>query len=352
MDMSVKSQTVQNLDYAKYLESTRSTQHISHKANLSGATMLDLLSGPEGSIAAAYQTSNSRPHSSKSRRPSYASSTKTQLRQTNRTLVEIVQSAQSELATQRQAMLDMQARILHLESVLYSNKTGSAPRRTDATKHSKSQIKSSKSMPLRIEQRWDTTTQTKSAKLDRTPSMPEFWESPSRFSGFNFNFDLLETVPRSQPGSHQPYEAPEVYHPSKPPSTNALSRNMTAEDGQTSKRMSRNDIIDRTSMYHDAVSDIKEHVVEYEKVKVPIPPLLHSPPKSARSKVAPIAHDKDEELTALPRMPSQTLPEVQENMSRGRKGIKSMFIYRTFSRSFKSDCTHAFDRRSSHYEHV
>ncbi|USP76273.1 uncharacterized protein yc1106_03547 [Curvularia clavata] len=354
MDTSVRYQTVPNMDYARYLDSTRSSHHIGHKANLSGATMLDLLSGPEGSLAAAYQTSNSRPHSSKSRRPSYASSTTTQLRQTNRTLVEIVQSAQSELAIQRQAMLDMQSRILQLESALYNNNTGSVPRIIDATKRSKSQIKPSQSMPLKIEQRRDTTTRSKPTKLDRAPSMPEFWESPSRFSGFNFNFDLLETVPKNQPVPQQPHQAPEVYKPLplQPTSTTTLPKNVTLENGQTSTRMSRDDIMDRTSMYHEAVSDIKEHVIEYEKVKVPFPPLLHSPPKSSRSKVAPTTHDGDDELTALPQMPTTSFPEAQRSVSRNRKGIKSMLIYRTFSKSFKSDCTHTFDRRSSHYAQV
>ena len=83
----------------------------SHKANLSGATMLDLLSGPEGSIAAAYESSSLHQRTPKSRRPSQASITKSQLRQTNRTLVEIIHSVQAELATQREAMLDMQAHV-------------------------------------------------------------------------------------------------------------------------------------------------------------------------------------------------------------------------------------------------
>lgn len=101
-------------------------------------------------------------------------------------------------------------------------------------------------------------------------------------------------------------------------------------------------------MYHEAVSNIKEHVVEFEKVKMPFPPLLHSPPRTARARLVHTTSRDDEGLTALPRMPPPPTPESEpETPPRVRKGIKSMLIYRTISKSLKADSTYSLERRSS-----
>ncbi|KAI4669062.1 uncharacterized protein J4E88_004825 [Alternaria novae-zelandiae] len=309
----------------------------SHKANLSGATMLDLLSGPEGSIAAAYESSSVHQRSSRSRRPSQTSITKSQLRQTNRTLIEIIHNVQAELATQREAMLDMQTRILQLESAsqIYNQDLG--PRHTIAGHRKRSQIRSAEGAARETQGRWDAYQ--KDVDMLGPPLIAnEFWKSPSRFSGFNFNFDLLETIPKSlhppppdvdDVPSLSPDEQPETYTPGL--------RRIPA-------RITRIKTSDPTTMYHDAVSDIKEHVVEFDKINAPMPVKLQTPPRSSRSKLTSM-YSRDDEITALPRIPFQPAPSTH-NSHRSLMGIKSLLLYRTSSRSQKSDYPPSDHRRS------
>ncbi|CAI9629955.1 unnamed protein product [Alternaria burnsii] len=308
----------------------------SHKANLSGATMLDLLSGPEGSIAAAYESSSLHQRTPKSRRPSQASITKSQLRQTNRTLVEIIHSVQAELATQREAMLDMEARIVQLESTSQIKIQDFAPRHTIAEHRKRSQIRSKEGATRETQRSWDAFQ--KDADMLGPPIIAnEFWKSPSRFSGFNFNFDLLETIPKS---SHPlpdvddvpdltPDEQPQAYTPGQRRIPPRITRIRTA---------------DPTTMYHDAVSDIREHVIEFDKIKVPMPPKLQTPPRSARSRLASV-HSPDDEITALPQIP--LVPAAPTHSShRSIMSIKSLLLYRTSSKSHKADYAQSDHRRS------
>jgi hypothetical protein len=312
----------------------------SHKANLSGATMLDLLSGPEGSIVAAYESSNVHQRSSKSRRPSQTSITKSQLRQTNRTLMEIIHNVQAELATQREAMLNMQARILQLESTSQIHSQDLGPRHTIAGHRKRSQIRSAEGTTRETQRRWDAYQ--KDVDMLGPPLVAnEFWKSPSRFSGFNFNFDLLETIPKSlQPPppdvddvpSLSPDEQPETYTPGQrriPP------------------RITRIKTSDPTTMYHDAMSDIREHVIEFDKIQAPMPPKLQTPPRSSRSKLTSM-YSRDDEITALPQIQYQPAPPAHSSHSSHRSlmGIKSLLLYRTSSRSQKSDYPPSDHRRS------
>ncbi|KNG52771.1 hypothetical protein DDE82_005719 [Stemphylium lycopersici] len=337
-----------------YHDDNRSSKHTGHKANLSGATMLDLLNGPEGSIAAAYESSNTRPRSSKSRRPSHTPSTKTQLRQTNRTLVEIVQNVQVELATQRQAMLDMQSRILQLESAVYGDTIEFAPRHTNRAHKKRSEIKEAEGAGRETQRWWDTSSHQpqKQQTLEPPRKIADFWKSPSRFSGFNFNFDLLETIPRPS-SSHAPevHNVPSRWAPSsedqgddnyeKQPKHNHSFH--TPGNRRIPPRITRANTSDPTSsLYHDAVSDIKEHVIEFDKINIPTPPLLQSPPKTSRSRLA-TAYSRDDEITALPRIPPVLTPVVPEDTPRNHKGIRSLLIYKTFSRSSRAE---AGERRS------
>ncbi|EUC50688.1 hypothetical protein COCMIDRAFT_81394 [Bipolaris oryzae ATCC 44560] len=360
MDTRVDSLNTSNLDYAKYLNDSKSSKYFSsHKANLSGATMLDLLSGTEGSIAAAYQTSHSKPHPSRPNRPSDVSSSKNELRQTNRMLVEIVQNAQLELATQRQTMLDMQSRILQLEHVLYKSNSSTPESFASTTTTATTQRATSQTKPVEEKILVNSAAQHQASSLSVTPTnKPEFWKSPSRFSGFNFNFDLLETQKQQRQQQQQKHtpETPQVYKPSRPPAPPAKSpRNTTTQNAPhhnhihrtLTKKSSEATLLTRPSPSHDTpASDIKEHIVEYEHVKIPFPPLLHSPPKTARSKLASTVQSRDDELTALPRMPEQVPAVVQEQVvvvaagaAKGpRRGIKHIRISRSFSRSFRIDC--------------
>jgi hypothetical protein len=97
-------------------------------------------------------------------------------------------------------------------------------------------------------------------------------------------------------------------------------------------------------MYHDAVSDIREHVIEFDKIKVPMPPKLQTPPRSARSRLASM-HSPDDEITALPQIP--LVPAAPTHSShRSIMSIKSLLLYRTSSKSHKADYAQSDHRRS------
>ncbi|KAG9194347.1 hypothetical protein G6011_04382 [Alternaria panax] len=308
----------------------------SHKANLSGATMLDLLSGPEGSIAAAYESSSTHQRPSKSRRTSQTSITKSQLRQTNRTLIEIVHSVQAELATQREAMLDMQTRIIQLENTSQIKTQDFAPRHTIAGHRRRSQIRSKEGASRETQRQWDAFQ--KDVDMLCPPIIAnEFWKSPSRFSGFNFNFDLLETKPKSVPPPPDVDDVPDLTPDEQPEAYTPGHRRIPP-------RITRIRTADPTTMYHDAVSDIREHIIEFDKIKIPMPPKLQTPPRSVRSKLASM-HSRDDEITALPQIP--VLPTSTTRSShRSIMNIKSLLMYRTSSRSQKTDHSQSDHRRS------
>ncbi|CAE7030524.1 hypothetical protein PTTW11_04570 [Pyrenophora teres f. teres] len=330
-----------------------------HTANLSGATMLDLISGPEGTIAAAYNEATTPTKStSRSKRPSSASATKSQLRQTNRTLLEIVQNIQAELAFQREAMLDMQTRIYHLETGpcnhvanTTTNDIELSPPKLPPRKRAEIRTKPVKSSTREAPRRRDAH-QKHGERRGGTNKEGAFWKSPTRFSGFNFNFDLLETVPT---------DAPEVLQLSPPvPDKEEQHDPFTSGKRKTTPRITRVLTGEPTAMYHDVVSDIREHVIDFDRVRTPVPPILQTPPRSSRSKLntantANTTHSRDDEITALPQVPvAMPSPTIQETPHH-RKGIKSLFMYRTFSKSYnKSDfAPHTGDRRSGarHQQH-
>jgi hypothetical protein len=312
-----------------------------HTANLSGATMLDLLSGPEGSIAAAYTSSHAHTNSSlsKSKRSSHASSTKSQLKQTNHTLLEMLRNVQIQLATQTGAMIDMQRRIAQLESA--SSKSGGGPRNTKTSYDKPLPQITSKEDLTRETKKWWEACQSYSQNADPPFNATEFFKSPVRFSGFNFDFDLLKTIPKSP---NTPTPAPLIFSPT-PELDDVPSLSLTPTSDQHEQaeiftpgmrrippRLTR---ARTTGMYHDAVSDIREHVVEFDMVKVPMPPVLQTPPRSARSRLTALyTGSRDDGITALPQMPGPPQPlRDGESAPKGYKleGIKRMFSNRTSS---------------------
>ncbi|KAI1509470.1 hypothetical protein L13192_04326 [Pyrenophora tritici-repentis] len=341
--------------HGTFYDDERSVRESSrHTANLSGATMLDLISGPEGTIAAAYNeaTTPTKPTSRSKRVPNF-SATKSQLRQTNRTLLEIVQNIQAELAFQREAMLDMQTRIYHLETRPcnhVSNNTSHdielSPPKLPSRKRSEIRAKPVKSTTRETPRRRDAH-QKHGEKRGATNKEGAFWKSPTRFSGFNFNFDLLETVPSSR-------DAPEVIPVSPPVPEKDEQHDPFASGGKrkTTPRITRVLTGEPTAMYHDVVSDIREHVIDFDRVRTPIPPILQSPPRSSRSKLntanTATTNSRDDEITALPQVPVLAPPSSMDEPQHHRKGIKSLFMYRTFSKSYnKSDFAPSTgDRRS------
>jgi hypothetical protein len=327
--------------YTFYNDEKTPRNPMKHTANLSGATMLDLLSGPEGSIAAAYTSSHAHTNSSlsKSKRSSHASSTKSQLKQTNHTLLEMLRNVQIQLATQTGAMIDMQRRIAQLESA--SSKSGGGPRNTKTSYDKPLPQITSKEDLTRETKKWWEACQSYSQNADPPFNATEFFKSPVRFSGFNFDFDLLKTIPKSPT---TPTPAPLIFSPT-PELDDVPSLSLTPTSDQHEQaeiftpgmrrippRLTR---ARTTGMYHDAVSDIREHVVEFDMVKVPMPPVLQTPPRSARSRLTALyTGSRDDGITALPQMPGPPQPlRDGESAPKGYKleGIKRMFSNRTSS---------------------
>jgi hypothetical protein len=317
-----------------YHDESTSRNPTKHTANLSGATMLDLLSGPEGSIAAAYTSSHLRNKhsSSKSRRSSHASSTKSQLTKTNRTLLEMLQNVQTQLVAQTEAMLDMQSRISHLEraSLRLDMNTYEA-RKTRVLSDMRAQINSKEDL-TRETKKWWEACQNYGAKSEQSFNATEFFKSPARFSGFNFDFDLLKTVPTSR-------NTPEVDDvPALTPDEKEQAEVLTPGKRRIPPRLTR---ARTTGMYHDAVSDIREHVVEFDRIKTTAVPILTTPPKSSRSKLMAM-DSQDGGITALPQMP--LLPPLEaESPQRGSKSIRRMFTHRS---SVRRSRVEDVDRRS------
>ncbi|KAL1798203.1 hypothetical protein ACET3X_002240 [Alternaria dauci] len=243
-------------------------------------------------------------------------------------LVEIIRSVQAELATQREAMLDLQTRIVELESTSQIKTHDFAPRHTLAGHRKRSQIKSKEGAARETQRSWDIMQ--KDVDMLGPPLLAtEFWKSPSRFSGFNFNFDLLETVPKS---SHPPPDVDDV--PDLTPDEQPQA--YTPGQRRIPPRITRIRTADPTTMYHDAVSDIKEHVIEFDKIKMPMPPKLQTPPRSARSKLVSV-YSRDDEITALPQI--LVMPAAPTHGShRSIMSIKSLLSYKT-SKSQKAGYT-------------
>jgi hypothetical protein len=324
-----------------YQDESTSRNPTKHTANLSGATMLDLLSGPEGSIAAAYTSSHARnKHSTlKSRQSSHASSTKSQLRQENHTLLEMLQNLQMQLLAQTEAMLDMQSRIAHLEraSSQFDINTYEA-RKARVLNDMRAQINSKEDF-TRETNKWWEACQTYAAKSDPPSTATEFFKSPARFSGFNFDFDLLITVPTTPRNTPELDDVPALTPTSD--DKNEVTEAFTPGKRRIPPRLMR---ARTTGMYHDAVSDIREHVVEFDRVKVPAAPVLQTPSRSAKSNLTAW----DDEITALPQMPALPLHD-EEGRQRGSKGVMRMFSYRGSVRRSKveNESEKSVERRSA-----
>ncbi|KAF1837157.1 hypothetical protein BDW02DRAFT_566404 [Decorospora gaudefroyi] len=320
-----------------------------HKPNLSGATMSELRSGPEGSTAT---TSNVRLNrTSKARQSLHVSSTESQLRLTNRMLVGMLQDVQAKLDSQREAMLDMQARLFQLERIALSTTEPYAVPNTETPYAKRLETKCAEDLSCEV-QKWWETYQQHAENRDPSFNATDFLQSPSRFSGFDFNFDLLTTIP---PAPHTTPELDDL--PSLTPTSSEKHARPTAftpGNRRIPPRTTRTPSSDPTTMYHNAVSDIKEHVIEFNRISIPIPPLLQTPPRSARSKMllSSAAHDseEDDEITALPHMPPQSQsPPVASSpppLRATHKGIKCLFMYKPLLKSGKRESGQNAGRRS------
>ncbi|KAH7377340.1 hypothetical protein BKA66DRAFT_588925 [Pyrenochaeta sp. MPI-SDFR-AT-0127] len=300
--------------------------------HLSGATMLDFSNGREAYLATA-DTSPSEAFNldQQSRRSSYASTTKSQLRHSNHTLIEMLQNIQTELTAHRSIMLDIQSRVSNLEhTTRVDNKEGSV-RLPEINEVQLPPIKRTSNL-TRESQAWWESCQNFAHNCDTPFNVNEFLKTPRRFSGFDFNFEAMKAKQGTPPMTPEVDDIPGLTPASD---RDEHSDADTHEDLAQPFTDARFPTSDPTLGNGDDGSDIVERIVEFDKIKIPMPPLLQSPPRSLRSKSASIL-SPEEGITALPDLPPPP-PPVAETSQRYYKGIKSLFTYKALLRNRTSD---------------
>jgi hypothetical protein len=278
-------------------------------SHLSGMTMTELTKQPKIHLittSPAVSKRSSLMASSKRASVNTTSTTKSQLRHSNHLLIEMLQNIQSELATQRTIMLDIQHRVSHLEdesSIGEDNSNTLAALKAleggkDASRRSSKMIGPEGLF-------WWETCRNFARNSESPIDMGEFLRTPRPSSG------LKESLRPNTP-------------PTTPPAVDDLPPlTPTSEecDSNVSTPM-KHDILLGEEIFSstprgsgvddDAGSDIKERVVEVNKKRLPAPPVL-LPPPGAKSVVAEF---------------EEAEPEVTQNPHRFYKGVKSLSTYK------------------------
>ncbi|KAF2623152.1 hypothetical protein BU25DRAFT_414658 [Macroventuria anomochaeta] len=281
------------------------------------------------------------------RRASYASTTKSELRQSNQQLFEMLQNLQTELATHRAIMLDIQSRLSFIEQDAPTMIEDGAPEvlspATDELKPPQRppppppRRASSLIPPGRESQSWWQACQNFAENCDTPFNAQVFLKTPSRFEDFDFHFGGLATSEGVQPESpveividETPDSSPESE--SQPPEDAELDIEKTLALSPRSERQSSEDAESRPpSIFSEGaprtsgltmdtceeIDNIIEQIVEFKKPTA-LPPLLLHPQLSGRT--ASIL--SVEEITALPGLPP--VAEVTNDPQRHRKGIRSI----------------------------
>ncbi|KAF2002067.1 hypothetical protein P154DRAFT_521225 [Amniculicola lignicola CBS 123094] len=268
----------------------------SHMTHLSGATMNEVMGASEPSVhlVTNFNPAFSRRSSAinmQSNRVSVASTTKSQLRQSNQILVEMLQSIQSELAAHRTIMLDIQHRVSKVEQNHY---VGPPNQHQLSRFYQIEDHRSRRSSRLLPETReWWQACQNFAKNCDPPMSAREFLRSPTPLSAFDWPYN-----PSTAHSKDNLESTPEV--DDVPPLT------PTSEDGDADtteidtpklqraqqtrlQRIPSDDVkigLVRTTTPKtttpDTVSDIKEQTVTLDKGKnLPPPPPLQAAPKAA-----------------------------------------------------------------------
>lgn len=236
-------------------------------------------------------------------RASYASTTKSQLRQSNQQLFEMLQNIQTELATHRAIMLDVQSRLAFIEQdapTMVENTTATCLSPTGDLKPPQRspppppESSSSLITPGRESQSWWQACQNFAENCDTPFSAQEFLKTPSRFDDFDFHFGGLTTGEEAlAPSQTEIVDTPEIPPESKrlssendwPPSPSIFSEGEPRTSGLT---------VDN----YEETDNIIEQIVEFKKPAILPRLLLHPPPSGRTASLLSV-----EEITALPDLP-------------------------------------------------
>ena len=262
------------------------------------------------------------------KRASFASTTKSELRQSNQQLFEMIQSLQAELATHRAIMLDIQSRLSFIEQDAPTMVEDGA---TEIFSPAVDELKppqrpppppprraSSLIPPGRESQSWWQACQNFAENCDTPFSAQEFLKAPGGFEDFDFHFGGLATGDTSE--DVQPSSPMEV----KIEDTPALSPKSERQSSEVARLRSPSIFSEgapRTSGLtltdSDEPDDIIEQIVDFKKPAALPPLLLHPPPSGRTASLLSV-----EEITALPDLPP--VSEVSSDPQRHRKGIRSI----------------------------
>ncbi|KAH6639208.1 hypothetical protein C7974DRAFT_388031 [Boeremia exigua] len=280
------------------------------------------------------------------KRASYATTTKAELRQSNQQMFEMLQTLQTELATHRTLMLDIQSRLSFLEQDAPTMVDLSAsealsspldePKAPSRPPPPPPRRPSSLIEPGLERQSWWQACQNFAENCDTPFNVKEFITTPSRFEDFDFHFGGLptdgvrpqtpveidiENVPALSPESaandsdvsdievEEPFSlSPEAGRPSSE-DAESLSPSIFSEGAPRTSGLTMTDCED--------IDNIIEQIVEFRKPAALPPLLLHPPPSGRDASIFSV-----EEITALPDLPPAA--EINDDPQRHRKGIRAI----------------------------
>lgn len=284
------------------------------------------------------------------KRASYASTTKSELRQSNQQMFEMLQNLQTELATHRAIMLDIQSRLSFLEQdaptmvdscgpevlspVVDELKPPQRSPPPPPPKHASLVIP-----PGRESQSWWQACQNFAENCDTPIDPQEFLKTPSPFEDFDFHFGGLATADTVRPETpvelaidDVPALSPESERHSSGGAGIETDVEETVAHSPEPERQSSESVESRSpsifsecaprlsglTMEHcEEIDSIIEQVVEFKKPAALPPLLLHPPPSGRTASILSV-----EEITALPDCPP--VVEVSNDPQRHRKSIRSI----------------------------
>ncbi|KAF2677355.1 hypothetical protein K458DRAFT_378535 [Lentithecium fluviatile CBS 122367] len=292
--------------------------------HLSGMTMAEFIKEPHINLIHPSPSVSQRSSMMNSKRASVAtaSTSKSQLRQTNQVLIHMLSNIQTELAAHRKIMLDIQQRVSHLEYESNASVTAETPRAAlQALEGNKDASRRSSKLVPSEGRTWWEACQNYARNSESPISAREFLRTPVRYSGFDFQFGV-------------PFQTNTP--PATPPDVDDLPPlTPTSEDGDCSGSDSDlgtptrhnvslgEDMLASTPKMETATdieTDIREQTVEIAKSKMPAPPVLQPPPSGK-----PVSVKEEDVVAAIE-------PEFDGHPHRFYKGVKSLATYKALMR--------------------
>ena len=278
------------------------------------------------------------------KRASYNTTTKAELRESNHQLFEMLQDVQSELATHRTLLQDIQSRLSFLENDAptmvgtcepdmlspVEEKIAAPTRAAPPPPRRPSSL-----IPPGLErQSWWQACQNFAENCDTPFNAQEFLGKSSALDDFEFHFGGLPTDGGARPESTPILDLDEL--PALSPSSSHLPEiaELTLDDSP-SPRISTSTISSAspsvfslepaprtsnlTALDADEIDQIIEQIVEFKKPAT-LPPLLLHPPPTSRASMLSV----DDGITALPDLPPVELVDSATERKRRALGMKSI----------------------------